>query len=47
MDDKELQRILEAVLFASGEPVSLERLCFTVERDPEEVETALRRLADL
>ncbi len=43
----ELKQILEAVLFASGEPVSLERLCFVTERDPDEVETALRELADL
>ncbi len=47
MDDTELKRILEAVLFASGDPVSLERLCFVAERDPDDVEKALRELADL
>ena len=47
MDEQELKRIIEAVLFASGDPVSLERLCFVVERDPDEVEKALRELADL
>ena len=47
MDRKELQRICEAILFASGEPVETERLCFVTETDPDEVREALRELADL
>ena len=47
MDRKELQRICEAILFASGEPVETERLCFVTETDPDEIREALRELADL
>ena len=47
MDRKELQRICEAILFASGEPVETERLCFVTETDPDQVREALRELADL
>ena len=42
----ELKRIIEAVLFAAGEPVELERLCKTAERDKDEVEQAARALMD-
>ena len=47
MDRKELQRICEAILFASGDPVETERLAFVAECDPEEVRDALRELMDL
>ena len=47
MDHKELARICEAILFAAGEPVETERLCFVTETDPDEVREALRELADL
>ena len=46
MDAKELERICEAVLFAAGECVSTERLCFVTECDPDEVVSALQRLKD-
>ena len=46
MDRKELQRICEAILFASGEPVETERLSFVTETDPDELREALRELAD-
>ena len=46
MDAKELERICEAVLFAAGESVSLDRLCFVTECDPDEVLSALTRLRD-
>ena len=47
MDRKELQRICEAILLASGEPVETERLSFVTETDPDEIREALRELADL
>ena len=47
MDRKELQRICEAILFAAGEPVETERLCFVTETDPDELRAALRELMDL
>lgn len=47
MDRKELQRICEAILFAAGEPVETERLCFVTQTDPDELRDALRELMDL
>ena len=46
MERSELARICEAVLFAAGEPVETERLCFATETDPDEVRAALRELMD-
>ena len=40
MDQKELQRICEAILFASGDPVETDRLAFAAECAPEEVQEA-------
>ena len=42
----ELKRIIEAVLFAAGEPVEIDRLSKTAERDKDEVEQAARALMD-
>ena len=42
----ELKRIIEAVLFAAGEPVEIERLSKTAERDRDEIEQAARALMD-
>ena len=47
MDHKELARICEAVLFAAGEPVETERLCFVTETDPEELRAVMKALVDL
>ena len=47
MDHKELARICEAVLFAAGEPVETERLCFVTETDPEELRAVMKELMDL
>lgn len=47
MERKELQRICEAILFAAGEPVEAERLCFATETDPRELHEAMRELMDL
>ena len=46
MDVKETQHIIEAILFAAGEPVGVERLCLTLELDRETVDELCRNLAD-
>ena len=46
MEHSELQRVCEAILFAAGEPVATERLCFAAQAAPDEVHTALRALMD-
>ena len=46
MEMNELQRAIEAILFAAGEPVELARLCMALEADPEEVSAAANALAD-
>ena len=47
MEAKELQRICEAILFAAGEPVETQRLCFVTETDPEELRAVMKELMDL
>ena len=47
MDHKELARVCEAILFAAGEPVETERLCFVTETDPEELRAVMKELMDL
>lgn len=42
----QLKRIIEAILFAAGEPVELERLAKTIEQDPSDIEEAARILMD-
>ena len=46
MELNELQRILEAILFAAGEPVDISRLAATVEMDESDIEEALDALAN-
>ncbi len=46
METKEITAIVEGVLFASGEPVTVERICAALEMDRETVEQVLRQLAD-
>lgn len=46
MEEKELQRILEAILFASGERVEVSRLSEVLEIDPDEIIAAMNTLAD-
>lgn len=46
MEPKELQRICEAILFAAGDPVEVDRLAFAAGCDPAEVHEALRQLMD-
>ncbi len=46
MEQIELQRIIEAILFAAGERVEISRLAMTLEVDPDEIVTAADALAD-
>ena len=46
MERNELQRIIEAILFAAGERVELSRLASTLETDPAEIAAATEELAD-
>lgn len=46
METRELQSVLEALLFVAGEPVAIGRLVETTATAPDEVEAALSVLAD-
>ena len=46
MEQEELQRAIEAILFAAGERLELSRLAAVLETDPSEVEQAADALAD-
>ena len=46
MEIEELQRMIEAILFAAGEPVELNRLAQSISEDPKLVRQAADELAD-
>ena len=46
MEQTELERTIEAILFAAGERVEISRLAMALETDPDEVERAADVLAD-
>ena len=46
MELKELEGAIEGILFAAGDPVPVERICFTLEQDSETVESVCQKLAD-
>ena len=46
MELKEMEAALEAILFAAGEPVDVDRICLTLEMDKETVDAVCQRLAD-
>ena len=46
METTELQRIIEAILFAAGEPIEVNRLAQSMEVDPADVRLAADALAD-
>ena len=46
MELTELQRIIEAILFAAGEPVEVTRLAQSIECDPKEIRQAVDALVD-
>lgn len=43
---KELESAVESILFASGEPVEIERICVALDLGREEAETILQHLSD-
>lgn len=46
MEQMELQRAIEAILFAAGEPVELSRLAMTLETEEADVQAAVEALAN-
>ena len=46
MEQIELQRAIEAILFASGEPIEISRLAAVLEIDPKDIASATDALAD-
>ena len=46
MDLHELEAAVEAILFASGEPIHIDRICLALELDADTTVTLLRRLED-
>ena len=46
MEQKDIQRAVEAILFAAGERVEISRLAMTLEVDPADIEKAVDALAD-
>ncbi|MBR2667187.1 MAG: SMC-Scp complex subunit ScpB [Oscillospiraceae bacterium] len=46
MDWKNIESALEGILFAAGDSVPAERLCFALDLDRETLDAAARRLAD-
>lgn len=46
MEEKELQRAIEAILFAAGERIETARLAMALETDEKDVEAATNALAD-
>ena len=46
MEQEQLQRIIEAILFAAGERVETQRLSAVLEVDPCEIDEAVRALSD-
>ena len=46
LEMKEIESAIEAILFASGEPIQADRICVAMEMDRPTVELVLKRLAD-
>lgn len=46
MERTELERVIEAILFAAGEPVETDRIALAAECDPDEIEAAAKSLMD-
>lgn len=46
MEQTELERVIEAILFAAGEPVETDRIALATETDPDEIERAAKSLMD-
>jgi len=46
MELKELEAVIEGILFAAGDPVGVERICMALEQDRETVEAVCQRISD-
>lgn len=46
MELKELEGAIEGILFAAGDPIPTERICFVLEQDKETVDSVCQSLAD-
>ena len=46
LETKEVTSVIEGILFASGEPVAIDRICVALEMDRDTVERLLQHLAD-
>ena len=46
LDMREIESAVESILFASGEPVQIDRICIALEMDKPTVELVLKKLAD-
>ena len=46
LEMREIESAIEGILFASGEPVQIDRICVALEMDKPTVELVLKRLAD-
>lgn len=46
LEMKEIEAAMEGILFASGEPVSIERICLAMDMDRPTAELVLQKLAD-
>lgn len=46
MEQTELERVIESILFAAGEPVETDRIALATETDPDEIERAAKALMD-
>ncbi|MDO4810897.1 MAG: SMC-Scp complex subunit ScpB [Eubacteriales bacterium] len=46
MEMKEIEAAIEGILFASGEPVAVDRICLAMDMDKPTVELVLQKLAD-
>lgn len=46
LEMKEIEAAIEGILFASGEPVNIDRICVALELDRPTVELVLQKLAD-
>ena len=46
LEMKDIEAAIEGILFASGEPVNIDRICIALELDRPTVELVLQKLAD-
>ena len=46
MEMKEIESAIEGILFASGEPIHVDRICMAMEMDRPTVERVLQKLMD-